>query len=505
MKIAIVHYHLRPGGVTRVIQNAVAALSDHADRTLVLTGEPPWPGIDKLGNVKVVAGLSYQSGHNPPNHEGDATDTSPPAQHTPSPARLVEQLEAAAREAFGSLPDIWHFHNHALGKNVSVPETVLRLARQGQRVLLQIHDFAEDGRPDNYRRLLHNVGRGNKTRLGALAYPVAPQVAYAVLNNRDSAFLRASGLPENQLHLLPNAVSLETPPSGLETTSRAPHEHLFLYPTRSIRRKNMGEFLLLSALAKPKEKFAVTLAPKNPAARPVYEHWTHLATSLQLPVKFEVGNRPGTSLASLMTQADAAVTTSVAEGFGLAFLEPWLAQRPLIGRNLPEITRDFETLGVDLSGLYRRLDIPVSWLGLDNIRHALEKALAETLAAYVRPFHQKDVDQTLDAWIVRDRVDFGKLDETLQEKIIRRVAASSKARQQLAEYQLGSIRTADETISQNQAAIQRGFGLESYGSKLISAYDDLLKKRPGPVDTLSAEKLLDCFLAPERFSLLRTS
>ncbi len=29
LKIAVVHYHLRPGGVTRVIEHALAAVSDH--------------------------------------------------------------------------------------------------------------------------------------------------------------------------------------------------------------------------------------------------------------------------------------------------------------------------------------------------------------------------------------------------------------------------------------------------------------------------------------------
>ena len=37
--------------------------------------------------------------------------------------------------------------------------------------------------------------------------------------------------------------------------------------------------------------------------------------------------------AALLASAHALVTTSVAEGFGLAFLEPWLMGRPLAGRH----------------------------------------------------------------------------------------------------------------------------------------------------------------------------
>ncbi len=61
----------------------------------------------------------------------------------------------------------------------------------------------------------------------------------------------------------------------------------------------------------------------------------------------------------MIAKADALITTSVAEGFGLAFLEPWLASKPLVGRNLPEITADFAEHGLDLSALYNCLPVPL--------------------------------------------------------------------------------------------------------------------------------------------------
>ncbi len=64
---------------------------------------------------------------------------------------------------------------------------------------------------------------------------------------------------------------------------------------------------------------------------------------------------------ALLTAAHALVTTSVAEGFGLAFLEPWLANRPLFGRKLPEVTEGNKKAGVNLASLYTRLD--VCWRG----------------------------------------------------------------------------------------------------------------------------------------------
>jgi hypothetical protein len=39
--------------------------------------------------------------------------------------------------------------------------------------------------------------------------------------------------------------------------------------------------------------------------------------------------------------ADLVITTSVLEGFGFAYLEPWIADRAVIGRSIPMITPDF--------------------------------------------------------------------------------------------------------------------------------------------------------------------
>lgn len=43
-----------------------------------------------------------------------------------------------------------HWHNHSLGKNTAAPGVIRSLAHEGWRILLQVHDFAEDNRPENY-------------------------------------------------------------------------------------------------------------------------------------------------------------------------------------------------------------------------------------------------------------------------------------------------------------------------------------------------------------------
>ena len=63
----------------------------------------------------------------------------------------------------------------------------------------------------------------------------------------------------------------------------------------------------------------------------------------------------------MVASAQAIVSTSVAEGFGLGFLEPWVFES-LCGRNLPEITGDFSQHGVRLDNLYDRLELNLDLL-----------------------------------------------------------------------------------------------------------------------------------------------
>lgn len=98
-------------------------------------------------------------------------------------------------------------------------------------------------------------------------------------------------------------------------------------------------------------------------------------------MEFALGERWQGSFGALLRSAHALVTTSVAEGFGLAFLEPWLAERAVVGRDLPEITHEFQAEGVDPGGLYTRLEVPVDWAGWE----VLERKVREGLEDYSLP------------------------------------------------------------------------------------------------------------------------
>ncbi len=424
MKLAIGHYHLNRGGVTRVIENQLLALDSALDdrephEALIFYGgrREGWP-------VQLAERLQRIRLHLRPLPELDYDLEQPPSAGCLE-SRLVEALQEAG---FSPAETIVHLHNHAIGKNAALPRAVWDLAARGYGLLLQIHDFAEDQRPGNFQ-LLAEAGDGHANWHGRL-YPQAPNVHFAVLNGRDRGVLQSVGVPSEQLHFLPNPVlALETLPD--HDSARHKLQELFsvdsdarflLYPVRGIRRKNLGEALLYSVLSPEGTVVGLTLPPLNPAERTRFDEWKAAAGRWQLPFRFDVGAPGGLSFAENLAASDAILTTSIAEGFGMVYLEAWLANRMLVGRDLPEITEDFRAAGVDLSRLRSRLEVPADWIDMRSLRQTLLNAFRSTIAAYGHP-EPANLSEQLDAKLHGETIDFGDLDESLQAAVIDRASS----------------------------------------------------------------------------------
>lgn len=469
--VAIIHYHLRPGGVTRVIERAVESLKGRV-KVVVLAGEPPEPDSPLAPLTCVCPALGY-------------------SEHPhPEPTRILADLIQQATDHLKQNPDIWHIHNHSLGKNSLLPQLVHLLAEQHQRMMLQPHDFAEDGRPENYRLLSAHLGE----QLEKMLYPTSNRIFYTPINFRDKKFLEDAGL--KQVYELPNAVT----PFNLPEKPRAEKKgRTFVYPARAIRRKNMGEFLLWSLLAPNSDRFISTLAPQNPAVRPIYENWVAFAQELELPVVFDAGRtRP---FDELIFDADALITTSIAEGFGLAFLEPWLEAKPLIGRDLPEITADFKAQGLDLSPLYSQLPIPLDWIGADEFSAALEKTMRNNYEAYGIEWNPNLLKEARSALIQNSCVDFGILNEPMQQHIIRHLHQHPADQAHFPNFE-SLLQKPDMENNGRIAATQ--YSPIAYGDRLYTLYQRLLAAPPSPTTYMPSTMLLKAFLHPARFNLLRT-
>ncbi|MDD2463157.1 MAG: glycosyltransferase [Desulfobulbus sp.] len=482
MRVALVHYHLQSGGVTRIICHVQKALRERGIKSMVLTGKPPTYQVN--GTYRVVPGLQY---------EADRPQL--------SVGELVAQMRREATDALGGAPDLWHIHNHSLGKSLLLPLALQQMAQEGEHLLFHIHDFAEDGRPGNYKAMLSRMASGMGDVLAGQLYPQGEHLHYAVLNNRDYCYLQEAGLELSQLHLLPNPVDL-----GLvewEEPSQPGKPPLWLYPTRAIRRKNLGEFLLWSALATDDTWFATTSGPENPAEQPRYQRWKQVAAQLGLPVQFEMVGPNSYGFIDLLRMADVAMTTSVAEGFGMAFLEPWTLETPVCGRNLGEITSQFIGDGLELSGCYDRLDVPLSWLGEQRVTRAAEIGLRKNLAAYGRQPAPDHLERLLGAWVRDGRIDFGRLDESMQEDVLAQVVGQQAQAELISPPRLAQWATIAGSLAENRRILREQYSLIQYGERLEQLYQQVVGGSESVCGQLDGEVLLDRFLAPERLHLLR--
>ena len=488
MFVAIIHYHLRPCGVTRIIEQTVSALTKDNNHVVVFTGEPTEPDSALFKYARLIDGLSYEQ-----------------RSFCPHSADLVSRLLKEAKACFGRYPDIWHFHNHSLGKNCALSCAVRLLALKGQKILLQIHDFAEDLRPELFRNLLEKIGNGKVSALSNWLYPQAAHIHYATINMRDYSLLAQAGVTGSRIHFLPNPVTYNVSRAKPVEKKVFYKEKLFLYCTRAIRRKNIGEFLLWSSVGAPEERYAITRAPKNPAQRPIYDNWLSFAKDCKLNVEFEFGSRSKLDLTQLLHSAYATVTTSIAEGFGMEFLEPWLFMRPVLGRKLPEITGDFEDNGLNLSSMYSRLLLPLKWIDKQLLFKKICTAYKSLSSAYNRAFHVQNAEKALAAAIEPSSIDFGRLDEELQQRIIRKVAGSSIMRKELNPKTLFEKADISRVLEYNREQVRCNYALEDYSKKLSDAYAAVANSEVESVESgFDINVLLDAFLAPERFYLLRS-
>lgn len=483
MRIAVIHYHLRRGGVTRVIENTLASLAEKETQIAVLAEDCSGLADKWRRHCVAVPSLRYQTGS-----------------RRISPRQLEKTLRDQAVRKLGKAPDLWHVHNHHLGKNTSLTAAIASFARAGERLLLHVHDFPEDGRAENYQILRDDLGGEDVLR--SCLYPAGTHILYGALNQRDCRILSAAGLPKRQLRLLPNpAAPVETIPAKRPLPG-LPFESLILYPTRAIRRKNLGELLLWAALSPSGQGMGCTLAPDNPAAKPRYNRWVARAKQWSLPVEFELGARRDVSFQELAAAADQWITTSVAEGFGLAFLEPWTFGRPVVGRNLPAITGDFAAAGMDFSHLYDRLKVPLAWLDTNAIREELTAAMRQVYERYSLRLEPSAAECALASMTAGEFVDFGRLSETQQERVIEKARQSPSAIQEIHPNRLASL--PPTLVRRNHEIARRQFSLETYGEKLIHCYQDLAEAMPSRPDWINPRKILEQFLDPSQFCLLRT-
>lgn len=463
MKIALLHYHLKPGGVTTVLRHQVLALQKD-NELLVISGEPG--PVDFPCDVAHVPGIGYHADKNT----------------QPEIDAIVTQIARRIHRHFHGACDLIHIHNPLLAKNAFFLDIVNGLQQHGFTLFLQVHDFAEDGRPTAYFR--------------DQAYP--RDCHYGVINSRDYHILIHSGLSAGGVHYLPNCVF------PLETMPVSPTEHYLLYPVRAIRRKNVGEALLISHFLPENWAVFITQPPNSPVDFPSYNQWKSYAAANRLPIGFEMGtHRP---FPDLVAGAQQVLTTSITEGFGFAFLEPWTAGKMLTGRRLPEICRDFTDEGIHLDHLYSQIALPMDWIGREKIIDRFAVSLETNQKAYGRNWPGDWADHCLQSLKACQTIDFGMLDESLQMAILDALQAQPALKGEMMRLNpflesFPAMATPDDLVDANRERILSLYNASRYRERLKAIYARILGN---PVrQSIDRKALLSGFLSFPNFSLLK--
>jgi glycosyltransferase involved in cell wall biosynthesis len=451
---------------------------DAGFEVLIITGEI---SEDKPGMAQaLVRGLRYDSGKRLPSPDQGPEKPPGPEDLRQAAADLAAAILAAMNDRWGRAADILHVHNPLIQKNAALLPALSILHHRGVRLLLQNHDLAEDFRPDVY--------------VGGEDYP--ENCHYAVINNRDYSFLRRAGLKAEGLHLLPNEVVPIPAAPGLE-------RNRYLYPVRAIRRKNIGEALLLSLFIPPPRTVAITLPPTTEKDQGIYRRWMNFAGEYKLPVEFEIGLE--NTLADVFGSALCVISTSVKEGFGFSFLEPWTAGRAVIGRRIDYVCTDFETAGLRFNSLYGEIKIPMVYIAPQILRKKLERAMTGIYEAFGQEPPQYLINMMGDELFSHDTVDFGRLDEESQEGLIQILASNRavfrdiiKANPFLGE--LADWRPREEDIAYNARKVSESYGTERILALLKDIYQSVLDTPV--IHRLSKSILLELYLDPLQMSLV---
>jgi len=466
MKIAFIHYHLKTGGVTTVLRQQVEVIKDACD-VLVLTGEPlktPFPA-----ETAVIHGLGYDGTY----------------EKNIDPEGVAESAIRAIHSKWENGCDLVHVHNPTLAKNRNFLKILNALQKRNINLFLQIHDFAEDGRPLVY-----------------FSEEYVSDCHYGVINSRDYNILLQAGLVKDGVHKIFNTIN---PLSG-EGLCEIPITNQVLYPIRALRRKNIGEAILLSRFFRNNEILSITLPPNSPIDIQSYQGWKDYVKENNLNVVFEAGLH--NEFARLVLSSKFLITTSISEGFGFSFLEPWTAKKMLWGRNLADISCDFEENGIQLDHLYAKFRVPTDWIGKNRLFEKWKSCLLSSCEKINCPIDTENIVSSFAKAAVNDQVDFGLLDEAFQKQIISRVIPGKKDAKKLIELnpflvRLGDLSGKDALIETNMDAVLRNYNKSIYMKKLIDIYTNVVNK---PVrHRINKKRLLSRFLSPENFSLLKWS
>jgi hypothetical protein len=263
----------------------------------------------------------------------------------------------------------------------------------------------------------------------------------------------------------------------------------WIMPCRLMRRKNIAEAVLLARWLAPGARVVTTAGPSSDDERLYAQSLTAAAQRGRWPLELAVReNCPEPpSVPALMAAAEAVVTTSLHEGFGLAAYEASALGRPIIARQTAEI----EVARLEGATIYRDVQIPCDLFDQVAERRrqasqwdAWRSALPAEAAAHAVPPLFVEGSQEV--------VAFSRLTLVAQVEVIDRGSAVLADTLDFLNPQLAALRGRDLFPSKMPVEVSRHFTAESFAARICSAIDRSMER--DPIDAHAAQRVLEGFL-----------
>jgi len=422
LKLLIVHYHLRPGGIRRIIESATPHLvTQHKpaiEEVILATGEAKdreW--VSDFAKCLAPLSLRLLPCH-AFNYISEQRGSAP-------------KIRGQIRRAISNLLDsheswlVW-FHNPGVGRNLILVRELAR-ACDGRRcsVVFHHHDWWFDNRwqrwPEMRRSQFRTLGQ-----VASAIFPAGRNFKHATINRADATSLR-SGLSA-RTHWLPNLTERGRPVSkqAAQSARRWLQEifgikegPIWILPGRLLRRKNVAEAILLTRWLRP-EAWLITTGGISSAQEQAYgERLKSLIEKFNWPVRLGIleGNQKGKpSVASLIALSESVLLTSVQEGFGLPYLEAIAADRPLIARRIPNVMPDLLDIGFVFPYTYQEIRIPPHLFDLRAERRR-QDVLFRTWRSHLPRSCRQNVQKP--DWLESDNLPFARLTLTAQIEVLK--------------------------------------------------------------------------------------
>lgn len=365
MTLVIVHYHLRPGGIRRIIELATPYLvraNRSLQRVVLATGQR----TDRSWHAQFaeqLAGTRLEVFVDPSFHYL--------SEQRGSPARITARLRSALANLFGDLADghglVWA-HNLGVGRNLLLARELAAVcARRRLPLVSHHHDWWFDNRWVRWREM-QSFGFHRLDAPARVIFPRQRHLLHVAINHTDAAVL-GRHLPGRSLWL-PNLTEPAPPPparriratrSWLERQLGRSSAPVWLLPCRTLRRKNLAEALLLTRWLRPEAWLVVTGGASSADEQPYFDalaaaaHQHHWRLRLGVLAGDET-RKP--SVRELLAASEAVLLTSIQEGFGLPYLEAAAAGKPLLARQLPNIAPDLWRFGFRFPQAYDEILVP---------------------------------------------------------------------------------------------------------------------------------------------------